>query len=459
MTRDRFELGHHTVAEAELVEFASARDLRSVHGGHEHPIADGMSTNFQPSVGLSTIVRDLGEPSREGVASEPLEYRLGQETLTDRRLAARDRIPQREAVDGFDIAARSVSTSRSGTRVSGWLGVEQRQGVVTGADVGTRMKVLFIDGEESRMVRAALQVAEQGICRPVLLGRRSVIRETADDVCTDLSAMEIIDPIEDAIVEELLAGSILPSSRYQGSDGKPMPAYCGGLLVRSGRVDAAVGGSSSTSADMLRAGLDCIGLAPRRNTASGVVFLEVGRKPRASTEVMAFADAVVTPSPTVNQMVDIAAATIATWRSLMPTTPRVAFVSFSTLGSSRASQARRVRAAADAFRSRFPTEIADGELQFDAAVSPDVARLKAPHSPVAGRANIFIFPSLESANIAYKVAEQLAGARAWGVLQGLARPFADVSRGCSVDDIVTTVTTVVAQAQQNPAPSALLKGM
>lgn len=291
------------------------------------------------------------------------------------------------------------------------------------------------------MLQAAAVAAEMGLCRPVVLGHRSDILTTARELGLDLSAVELLDMNDEALRQEMRDGfrRDTGTTAASGADLLPNRAYVGAMLVRSGWFDAAIGGARTSSADMLRAGISCLGLAEGRRTVSGAVFVDTQRPEVGSEGTLAFADAVVTPMPTTEQLVDIAAATAKSWRSLMTTEPRIAFLSFSTKGSSGSPHVDRVRAAFRLFQQQFPDEVADGELQFDAAVSSAVAARKSATGGVAGSANILIFPSLDSANIAYKVAEQLGGAQARAFLQGLARPFADVSRGCSADDIVTTV--------------------
>lgn len=316
--------------------------------------------------------------------------------------------------------------------------------------ISSSSRVAFIEGDEPRMLRAAGLAAELGLCRPVLLGRQPEIQRTALHHGVDVGAIEILD-ISDVAVRQEVADDF---GRQVGqvidlrSDSLSSPAAWGAMLVRCGWVDAAVGGARTTSAEMLHAGLSCIGLAPERTTVSGAVFLDTDRPDVGSGGTLAFADAVVTPLPTIEQLADIAAATAQSWRTLMKTEPRIGFLSFSTKGSSSSPQVERVREAVALFKGRFPGEAVDGELQFDTAVSRSVAERKHATGAIAGTANVLVFPNLDAANIGYKVAEQLGGARARALLQGFAKPFADVSRGCSVDDIVTTVRMLLYKVQR-----------
>ncbi len=209
------------------------------------------------------------------------------------------------------------------------------------------------------------------------------------------------------------------------------PAYVASLLVARGDADVAVGGSMRPTAEVLRAAIRIIGCSAGIETMSSCFLLLREGHP------FAFGDCGVIFEPTSEQLADIALATAHTFSQLTGAEPRVAMLSSGTHGSARHASIDRVRAATELVRRRAPELNVDGELQFDAAIDPDVARLKAGSSSVAGRANVFIFPNLDAANIGYKIAQQLGGAAAYGpLLQGLARPIHDVSRGCSAEDIV-----------------------
>ncbi|WP_269210376.1 phosphate acyltransferase [Nocardioides furvisabuli] len=335
----------------------------------------------------------------------------------------------------------------AGSSTGAWRDIE---------NVSSSSRVAFIEGDEPRMLRAAALATQTGLCRPVLLGKRSEIQRASRDQGIDVGAIDTLDVSDPAVREQLVRDferKVGPATDLRSAT-LSNPAAWGATLVRCGWMDAAIGGTRTTSADMLRAGLSCIGLAPERSTVSGAIFLDTQRPDVGSGGTLAFADAVVTPMPTVDQLADIAAATARSWRALMRTEPRIGFLSFSTRGSSGSPHVQRIRDAVTLFRRRFPEEAVDGELQFDAAVSTAVAERKHASGALAGAANVLVFPSLDSANIAYKVAEQLGGARARAFLQGLARPFADVSRGCSVDDIVTTLRMLLYDTLHSPEPES-----
>lgn len=204
-------------------------------------------------------------------------------------------------------------------------------------------------------------------------------------------------------------------------------------MVKNRELDAVLAGNISTTADVIRAGLGHLGLAPGIKTVSGSFIMH---KPQGATYI--FADCGVVIAPTVAQLLDIAWESVRTWQLLSPNVPpKVAFLSFSTKGSARHDSQVRIAEASELFRTSYPQILSDGELQFDAAIDPVIAKKKAPDSPIAGNANCFIFPSLEAGNIAYKLTQRLAGFEAYGpILQGLAGAFSDLSRGSTVDDIV-----------------------
>ena len=211
-----------------------------------------------------------------------------------------------------------------------------------------------------------------------------------------------------------------------------------GTLLSNGNVDCAVGGAVATTSDVIRAALGTVGLAPGIKTVSGSFFMN--RTTADREETYCYADAGVVIDPTAEQLADIAVSSCATWQRIMGTEPVVAFLSFSTKGSAKHPDADKMVYAWELFRSRCPDVISDGELQFDAAFVESVGQRKSPGSKVPGRANIFIFPDLGAGNIAYKITQRLGGFAAFGpILQGLAKPYSDLSRGATAEDIVVSV--------------------
>lgn len=279
------------------------------------------------------------------------------------------------------------------------------------------MRVVLADGSDRRAAAAAAVLDREELAIPVLL-------DNADRFCS-------------AAVKAKAQASRW-SERIDLGD----PLHVGALMVAVGEADACVGGVSRSSADVVRAALYCIGLAPGVDTISSSFVLVL-----ADGTPITYGDCGVVPEPDPDQLASIAIATATTHELLVGETPRVAMLSYSTKGSAEGPRVTRVRLATEILRQRMPSLSVDGEMQFDAAWDKQVAAAKAPGSKVAGRANVFVFPDLDSGNIAYKITERLAGARAYGpLLQGTARVIHDLSRGCDADDIATVAAIAACQA-------------
>ncbi len=305
---------------------------------------------------------------------------------------------------------------------------------------------------DMRILEAASRVLKEGFARPLLLGRREEIEETARGEGLSLEGALYRNFLSDRDREDFALaltarrahrGMTLEKARERMDD----PLWFGAMLVRSGQAEGMVAGSLASSADVFHAALQAIGPAPGTEVVSVAGFMEIPRQDRGEEGLLLYADCVVVENPTAPQLASIALSSALTWRTLTGTVPRVALLSYSTRGSAVSPMTEKVREAARLVRERDPGLISDGEIQFDAAVDPGVAARKAPGSPLGGRANILIFPDLNSGNSNFKNTERMGGGifRA-SVVQGLALPVNDLSRGTTVETIVDTVAVTVLQA-------------
>lgn len=317
--------------------------------------------------------------------------------------------------------------------------------------------IVLPESSDPRVLAAATRAWEAALCRPLLVGNRAALDRIADDNSLRLPAdLPIVDPSSDPRRDEMIGawtriveerGLSAPAQATQIDD----PLYYGNLLVRTGRAHGAVMGAVATTGETLRAALRVIGVHPDHRLVTSCFLMVL-----PSGQALVYSDCGVVPKPTGEQLAVIAVLAAQAYRILVDDTPRVALLSFSTHGSARHETLDPVLEAREILQQRQRQGGLDfdfdGELQGDAALVPEVARRKAPASSVAGRANVMVFPDLNSGNIAYKLTERLAGARAIGpLLRGLASPIHDLSRGCSVDDLLDTMAITALEPPMSAA--------
>ncbi len=330
------------------------------------------------------------------------------------------------------------------------MGIVERIREKARADV---KRIVLPEGDEPRTLQAAAILGRENLARPVLLGAADRIRAAATAAGADIGGIEIIDPAASPRRADY-AARLYELRRAKGvteADAARLaldPMYFGIMMVKLGEADGLVSGAVHSTGDMLRPALQIIKTKPGISAVSSSFLMECPDRSLGDDGLLVFADCVVMVCPDAEQLAGIAVAAAETARTLCGIQePRVALLSFSTKGSAKADVVTKVQEAAAIAHRLAPDLILDGELQLDAAIVPEVAALKAKDSPVAGRANVLIFPDLQAGNIGYKLVQRFGKAKAFAVLQGLAKPCNDLSRGCSVDDIVSTVCMTAVQAQ------------
>ncbi|MCF8241018.1 MAG: phosphate acetyltransferase [Melioribacteraceae bacterium] len=310
-----------------------------------------------------------------------------------------------------------------------------------------RKTIVLPESHDERVLKAAEKLTKEAIAHVITLGDEDKIRSDAERLGVDLTGVRLINPEKSDKLSDF-ANIFFNLRKHKGvtieqaRETLKKDLFFGSMLVKESMADGSVAGSTASTGDVLRAALQCVGMPEGISIVSSFFLMIFPER------VFSFADCAVVPNPDVEQLSDIAVTTADNHKILTGEEPYVAMLSFSTKGSAEHELIDKVREATKIAKGKRPDLNIDGELQFDAAIVDSIGKRKAPESSVAGRANVLIFPDLQAGNIGYKIAQRLGGAEAVGpVVQGLKKPLFDLSRGCSVDDIVNTAAIAVLMAK------------
>ena len=301
-----------------------------------------------------------------------------------------------------------------------------------------KRRIVLPESHDERVLKASEILVSESIAEVVIIGNENKIKEDASKLSVNLNGVEIIDPQTSELTNEF-AETFYESRKHKGitlefaKEQIKKDLFFGAMMVREGKADGSVAGSTAATGDVLKAAFQCVGM-PKGISIVSSLFLMI-----FPDKTYSYADCAVVPNPDAAQLADIAISTADNHKKLTGEEPNVAMLSFSTMGSAKHENVDKVVEATRIAKEKRPDLNIDGEIQFDAATIESIGKKKAPNSTVAGKANVLVFPTLDAGNIAYKIAQRLGGAEAVGpVVQGLKKPLFDLSRGCSVDDIVNT---------------------
>ncbi len=315
--------------------------------------------------------------------------------------------------------------------------------------------VVLPEGEDKRVVEAAAIVTKENFAKVCLLGKKESVEKLAKEVGVSLDGIDLIDPAAHDKKDELI-NAFYEKRKHKGIAPEEAKEtlmkdliFYGAMMTERGLADGFVAGACHTTSNVARAGIQCLKIDREIGTMSSCFMMELDNCPFGEEGLFAFGDCGVIPYPNSRQLAGIAIATSDMFKKLFDIEPRVGLLSYSTRGSAKGDSIENVRSALERVIAKRPGLMVDGELQLDAAIVPDVAQRKCPDSKVQGRANVLIFPNLDAGNISYKLTQRLGKARVVGpILQGLDKPCSDLSRGCTLEEIVDAVAVIAIRAQK-----------
>jgi len=314
-----------------------------------------------------------------------------------------------------------------------------------------RKKIVLPETNDLRILTAASKIDFADI---ILIGNEKDINDLAYNNNINLKNTKIINPKSSELTAKLIEGfyELRKTKGITLDDAKELiennHLYFGCMLVKCGYADGLVAGAITTSSDVLRAALQTVKTAPDTSLVSSFFIMELENKTLGENGTFIYSDCGLNINPTSNELVEIAYSSAKSFQELVDSTPKVAMLSHSSFGSSKSEDVTKMQDATKKFKEKYPNIILDGELQLDAAIIPEIAQSKAPNSILKGNANVLIFPNIDAGNIAYKITERMANAKAYGpITQGMAKPINDLSRGCNSDDIIGAIAITCIQAK------------